>query len=117
MNNLNLLNLRKCHRCLKNASIIVFLILECNILIFAQNKGAVERRQLFDNNWKFFLGDIPDAGSKDLDDKGWRNLDLPHDWSIEGEINHKNPTAGAGGYFPAGVGWSSEIAFGPQWII
>ncbi|HEY8938290.1 MAG TPA: glycoside hydrolase family 2 TIM barrel-domain containing protein, partial [Cyclobacteriaceae bacterium] len=29
----------------------------------------------------------------------------PHDWSIEGKVNPKNPTAGGGGYFPAGIGW------------
>lgn len=67
--------------------------------------GGIERKQLFDNSWKFFLGDIPEAKTKDFNDKDWRNLDLPHDWSIEGKINPKNPTGGAGGYFPAGIGW------------
>jgi beta-galactosidase len=66
---------------------------------------ASERKQSFDNNWKFLLGDTIGAGSKDFDDKEWRNLDLPHDWSIEGKIDINNPTRGAGGYFPAGVGW------------
>ncbi|GGA81924.1 sugar-binding domain-containing protein [Puia dinghuensis] len=65
----------------------------------------IVRKQLFDNNWKFCLGDIPDAETNRFNDDGWRNLDLPHDWSIEGEVNPKNPTKGAGGYFPAGVGW------------
>lgn len=32
------------------------------------------------------------------------NLLMPYDWSIEGKIDHKNPTGGAGG-FPAGIGW------------
>ncbi|HUP13164.1 MAG TPA: glycoside hydrolase family 2 TIM barrel-domain containing protein, partial [Niastella sp.] len=41
----------------------------------------------------------------DFNDAHWRKLDLPHDWSIEGKINPKNPTGGAGGYFPAGIGW------------
>jgi beta-galactosidase len=69
------------------------------------NDGAIDRKQLFDYNWKFFLGDITDARSKNFNDKSWRNLDLPHDWSIEGKIKPKNPTGGAGGYFPAGAGW------------
>jgi beta-galactosidase len=42
---------------------------------------------------------------QNFNDKNWRNLDLPHDWSIEGDINHKNPMGVAGGYFPAGIGW------------
>ena len=43
-----------------------------------------ERKQLFDYSWKFFLGDAASAQSKDFNDENWRNLDLPHDWSIEG---------------------------------
>jgi len=73
-----------------------------------------ERKQLFDDNWKFFLGDIADAGSKNFNDEGWRRLDLPHDWSIEGKINPKNPTGGGGGYFPAGVGWYRKIFQVPE---
>ncbi|SEV96030.1 beta-galactosidase [Chitinophaga sp. YR573] len=73
-------------------------------LCYAQ-PGGIERKQLFDYSWKFFSGDIPEAKTKDFNDKDWRNLDLPHDWSIEGRINPKNPTGGAGGYFPAGIGW------------
>src|SRR5579859_5405882 len=90
---------------MNRVSIIVLLIVICPVLAFAQRQGRTERKQFFDDDWKFFLGDMPDARSKDFDDKGWRNLDLPHDWSIEGKPDPKNPTGGAGGYFPAGVGW------------
>ncbi len=70
----------------------------------AQNK-IIERKQLFDYDWKFFAGDISSAHEVKFDDANWRKLDLPHDWSIEGFINADNPTKGAGGYFPAGTGW------------
>ena len=40
-----------------------------------------ERKQLFDDNWRFKLGDTPDAPSLAYNDVGWRSLDLPHDWS------------------------------------
>jgi beta-galactosidase len=66
---------------------------------------TTQRKQLFDNNWKFFLGDASSAGAKVFDDNNWRSLDLPHDWSIEGKVDQKNPTGGGGGYFPAGTGW------------
>ena len=65
----------------------------------------IQRKQLFDNDWKFFLGDAPSASAKEFNDKDWMRLDLPHDWSIEGKIDPKNPTGGGGGYFPAGIGW------------
>ena len=70
---------------------------------YAQN--SMERKQLFDYDWKFFLGDAAEAKTNDFNDSGWRKLDLPHDWSIEGKVNAKNPTKGAGGYFPTGIGW------------
>jgi beta-galactosidase len=86
-------------------SLIIFLILIGNRIVFAQNPGGIQRKQLFDDSWKFFLGDTASAGSTGFDDRSWRKLDLPHDWSIEGKVNPKNPTKGPGGYFPAGTGW------------
>jgi beta-galactosidase len=32
-------------------------------------------------------------------------VDLPHDWSIEGKTDAKNPSGNDGGYFPTGIGW------------
>ena len=48
----------------------------------------------FDRDWKF-----------SLDSKSWRNVNLPHDWSVEGEIDQNNPGGGRVGYFPTGTGW------------
>ncbi|MES2276205.1 MAG: glycoside hydrolase family 2 TIM barrel-domain containing protein [Bacteroidota bacterium] len=78
-----------------------------SVSFFAEAQGLNKsaRKQLVDDNWKFFLGDTTSAQLRNFNDKGWRNLDLPHDWSIEGNINSKNPTGGSGGYFPAGIGW------------
>ena len=33
-----------------------------------QNQVDIERKQLFDNNWKFYLGDTVSAESKDFND-------------------------------------------------
>lgn len=63
------------------------------------------RKQRFDYDWKFKLGDYPDASLNTYNDADWRLLDLPHDWSIEGEINPENPMGNDGGYFPAGIAW------------
>jgi len=88
---------------MKNINLLLILFICCAISIQAQEN--IQRKQLFDNDWKFYLGDLPKADINDFDDKTWRSLDLPHDWSIEGIIDQKNPTGGAGGYFPAGIGW------------
>lgn len=83
--------------------VLVFVLFISSFSILSQNNQ--ERKQLFDYDWKFFLGDTSTAKLKEFNDASWRSLDLPHDWSIEGKVNPKNPTGGAGGYFPAGVGW------------
>ena len=81
----------------------ILLIIGCHISVKSQNN--ILQRQLFDADWKFFQGDPPNASANNFDDKSWRSLDLPHDWSIEGAIELKNPMRAAGGYFPSGTGW------------
>jgi beta-galactosidase len=98
----------------KAITIILFLMLASSISSYAQQQSNYERKQLFDDNWKFFLGDASEAKSKDFNDENWRKLDLPHDWSIEGKVHPKNPTKGGGGYFPAGIGWYRKTFNAPQ---
>ncbi len=59
----------------------------------------------FTKNWKFHLGDVTNGQEAGLDDSQWRVLDLPHDWSIEGEFNKDNPATPGGGALPGGIGW------------
>jgi beta-galactosidase len=66
---------------------------------------APRQRLSFDSSWKFFLGDPANAQTPAFDDAAWRSVTLPHDWSIEGQPDSKNPSGGAEGFFPTGVGW------------
>ena len=59
----------------------------------------------FTKGWKFHLGDATNRQESSLDDSQWRILDLPHDWSIEGEFNKDNPATPGGGALPGGIGW------------
>jgi len=59
----------------------------------------------FDRGWRFHLGDVAAAQDPTFSDSGWRTLDLPHDWSIEGEFSDTNPAGASGGALPGGVGW------------
>lgn len=59
----------------------------------------------FNKDWKFFLGDEPGAKSAAFTDFKWRKLTLPHDWSIEGKFDEKNPAKPEGGGLPTGIGW------------
>jgi beta-galactosidase/beta-glucuronidase len=54
-------------------------------------------------HWNFLLGDEPDAWAKGFDDSGWRQLTVPHDWSVEQEFAETNSSGT--GYLPGGIGW------------
>ncbi len=46
---------------------------------------AVDRTTVnFDRDWRFHLGEVENGQNADIDDTSWRQLDVPHDWSIEG---------------------------------
>ncbi len=62
-------------------------------------------RTCIDFDWRFALGDYPEAIGPGFDDSAWRVLDVPHDWSIEATPHPDNPARAAGGFFPGGIGW------------
>src|ERR1041384_6196725 len=59
----------------------------------------------FNQNWRFNLGDVTNGQDTGLDDAQWRQLDLPHDWSIEGQFDENAPSGTGGGALPGGIGW------------
>jgi len=59
----------------------------------------------FNRDWLFILNDAPGASDPGFDDSTWRRLDLPHDWSIEGEFSPEHPATPGGGALPGGIGW------------
>ena len=105
------LNLNKTNY-FKKQIVLLLIVTVSSFSGYAQN--SMERKQLFDYDWKFFLGDAPEAKATDFNDESWRKLDLPHDWSIEGKIHPKNPTGGGGGFFPAGIGWYRKTFQAPD---
>jgi beta-galactosidase len=110
------LNILKSKCYFKTQTSLAFILMLSFFSGFAQNKSNIERKQLFDYNWKFFLDDTLVAQLNDFNDDKWRILDLPHDWSIEGEILQKNSTGCPGGYFQAGIGWYRKTFTAPvEW--
>ncbi|TMV45272.1 DUF4982 domain-containing protein [Paenibacillus mesophilus] len=63
------------------------------------------QRLSFDTGWSFSLTDVHEASTPRFDDSSWRKLDLPHDWSIEGDYHPDNPSGKFGAYLPGGIGW------------
>ncbi len=88
---------------IKIISVCLMLIL----IVYQCSNGPVKIRctQNFNKGWKFYLGDVENANNPDFDDSGWRDLKLPHDWSIEGEFSSDHPATPGGGALPGGIGW------------
>ena len=59
----------------------------------------------FDKGWRFALVDSVQMSSPEYDDAGWRLLNVPHDWAIEGDFSASAPSGNSGGALPGGVGW------------
>ena len=47
----------------------------------------------------------PVYAQPDFNDSGWRKVDLPHDWAIEGDFNEDHVGGGMGRLPSPGVGW------------
>lgn len=81
--------------------IVAFFLL--STVVFAQH----EPRTIIDftKNWKFMLGDENNVQTPIYNDSDWRVLDLPHDWSIEGQFSEHHLSTTQGGALPTGIGW------------
>ena len=66
--------------------------------------SAARERKDFDKGWLFTLDEKMTA-EQAFEAEGWRTLDLPHDWAIEGDFYAGNPSGAGGGALPGGVGW------------
>ena len=85
---------------------MIGLLLALVVLCAAAGPSAAQRQRLsMDPGWRFALGDQAGAEQPGFDDRDWRSLDLPHDWSIEGTPSQDVPGGGRVGFFPTGIGW------------
>ena len=94
------------------------------LLAVASLAEASPRERLsLDQGWLFHLGDVPTppikghgasynsakaggvtgAAAVDFDDSGWRRLDLPHDWAVEGGFDANENISQ--GYRKRGIAW------------
>jgi beta-galactosidase len=83
------------------------LILFLSVFISSPSINGAEGRpeNEFGKNWRFHLGDTVNGQEISFNDTGWRVVNLPHDWSIEGKFSKDNPAGVSGGALPGGIGW------------
>ena len=90
----------------RSFSLLLVSLFLCTAHAVAQDRHELPRQRLLaDYGWTFTTGDPVGAEQPAFDDSGWRSVDLPHDWSIEGPYDEAAATTGRGGYLPTGVGW------------
>ena len=87
---------------MKQKGILVLLL----CLLFQQMLYAqvgFGKSESINSSWKFTLKDVENGQDSQLDDSRWQAVDVPHDWSVKGQLS---PTlASATGYLPGGIGW------------
>lgn len=101
------------------------LLAACAVLLATMQfaHAAPRERLSLDAGWLFLQGDVPLPSIKgqgasymstkageaqgpanaDYDDSGWRHVDLPHDWAVEGPFDAAQNRSQ--GYRPRGIGW------------
>lgn len=77
-----------------------FILLAC---FSVQAQVSFGEAKKFNENWLFSLSDDSLGASASYNDSKWRKLDLPHDWSVEGQLSPS--LASCTGYLPGGIGW------------
>ncbi|BDU23940.1 glycoside hydrolase family 2 TIM barrel-domain containing protein [Flavobacterium sp. GSB-24] len=93
----------------KNIKSICLLAVAAGVILLnscAKKEDAfINRKVSFNTDWSFHLNDsIIDKDTIGSTTK-WRKLDVPHDWSIEGNFDEKSPAGYGGGALNGGLGW------------
>ena len=73
--------------------------------VYVNEYGANEREVSFNDNWRFYLGELNGAEAAVYNDSAWRNVDLPHDYSIDQGFTTAAPAEQESGYVLGGTGW------------
>ena len=83
--------------------LIIGLLFQIGVCV--SSEAVVRERISFNKGWRFDLNDQTGAEHPDYNDSSWRLLNLPHDWSIEGDFSADNPSGTGGGALPGGTAW------------
>jgi len=86
------------------------------LLLFLSLSLSVSARTVtnIDFDWYFHPNDMENGEKNAVDYHSWRKLDLPHDWSIEGDYSKDNRQDNA--FLPGGVCWyKKEIDWNDDW--
>jgi beta-galactosidase len=90
-------------------SILPVLLFSC---LSASSQISFGDSKKINDSWKFDLKETPDAKNTTFDDSKWQQINVPHDWSVKGQLS---PTlASCTGYLPGGIAWYRKSIDIPQ---
>lgn len=93
-------------------TLLAVLLVALSANIFAGTSIPIKSK--FNESWSFILEDDSTYSETTFDHSAWRELDLPHDWSIEGTYAKTNPMGATAGYLPAGIGFYRKTITVPE---
>jgi beta-galactosidase len=82
-------NLRGLRQSLRSIVFVIFLLAWFGQSANGFQEDFVGKRVSFNDGWKFHKGSADGAEAVSYVDDDWRDLDLPHDWAIEGPFDVK----------------------------
>ena len=82
--------------------------------IYVNSYSGTERSRLFDSHWRFHRGEASGAEAPTFDDSSWKDVQLPHDYSIEESYSQNGEAESA--YLPGGIGWyRKSFSISSEW--
>ena len=98
---------------MRNVRKILFFMLFAGLL---QTVNAQRATKLLLEGWKFSQVDTESAQLTTFNDGNWRVLDIPHDWSIEGNFAKEHSSTFNQGALPTGIGWYRKHFYLPALV-
>ena len=82
--------------------LLVFFLFISSVSYAQEN---LRKKDCFDFDWKFYLGDVKEAPTPGFNDAQWQEVQLPHDWSIGLPFDETMSGGRSNGFLPGGIGW------------
>ena len=91
---------------------LLLLLIFATVTNYSFSQTGFGKAEKINDNWKFILQQTDKEELKDLENRQWNTIELPHDWSVKEQLS---PTlASATGYLPGGIGWYRKQLFVPK---
>lgn len=91
------------NNCMRKSFLFVITFFLCLLSSSLYAQVSFGNPEKINGDWRFTLGDVREGASVSFDESRWQRVNLPHDWSVKGQLS---PTlASCTGYLSGGIGW------------